>query len=142
MSNALIAGLAAPPVPPGPAAGGLPPDVAARFGYWRGRILATTIVGYALYYVVRANIGVPVKTMGAELGYSKEQLGVVMTVGGVTYGVSKFVNGLLGDHANPRYFMAAGLLASAVMNVCFGASTALWLLVGFWTLNQWAQGMG
>ncbi|HEX8913671.1 MAG TPA: MFS transporter [Humisphaera sp.] len=117
-------------------------DVDRAYRYWRVRILGTTLVGYGLYYFVRTNIGVPLKAMGADLGYSKEQLGIILTVGGVTYGVSKFVNGFLGDHANPRYFMAAGLLACAAMNVCFGASSALVFLAGFWFANSWAQGMG
>jgi OPA family glycerol-3-phosphate transporter-like MFS transporter/OPA family sugar phosphate sensor protein UhpC-like MFS transporter len=58
------------------------------------------------------------------------------------YGVSKFANGFLGDRSNPRYFMAAGLLLCAMMNVLFGMSSALWLLATFWLLNNWAQGMG
>src|SRR5215203_3666355 len=99
-------------------------EVDRVYRYWRVRILATTIVGYALYYFVRTNISVPLKAIGTDLGYSKERLGIILTVGGVTYGISKFVNGFLGDHANPRYFMAVGLLACAAMNVCFGASSA------------------
>jgi len=117
-------------------------DVDSRYRYWRFRILMTTMVGYCLFYFVRANIGVPLKTMGDDLGYSKERLGVILTVGGVTYGVSKFVNGFFGDHANPRYFMAVGLLGCAVMNVFFGASASLLFLVSFWFLNSWFQGMG
>ena len=35
-------------------------DIDRRYRYWRFRILTTTIVGYALYYFVRANDSVPV----------------------------------------------------------------------------------
>lgn len=118
------------------------PEVDGQYRYWRARILATTIVGYALYYFVRANINVPLKAMGDDLGYSKERLGLVVSIGGVTYGVSKFINGFLGDHANPRYFMAIGLLGCAVMNLFFGLSSSLLFFAGFWFLNNWAQGMG
>jgi OPA family glycerol-3-phosphate transporter-like MFS transporter/OPA family sugar phosphate sensor protein UhpC-like MFS transporter len=112
------------------------------YRYWRFRILLTTIVGYALFYFVRANIGVPLKVMGDDLGYTKSQLGIILTVGGVTYGISKFINGFVGDHANPRWFMATGLAICAVMNVAFGFSSSLLLLCSFWFLNQFAQGMG
>src|SRR4030095_10321851 len=91
----------------------------AQYRYWRRRILLTTIVGYALFYFVRNNDAAPVKAMQIALGYSKAQLGLISTVGGVTYGIAKFVNGFLGDHANPRWFMAIGLFACAAMNVCF-----------------------
>src|SRR3954452_1416295 len=139
MSRLLAAVMAQPDAPVRVAD---PAAVGRVYRYWRARVLATTIVGYALFYFVRANITVPLKAMGADLGYSKERLGIVLSVGGVTYGVSKFVNGFLGDHANPRYFMAAGLLVCAAMNVLFGLSSALTLLVAFWFLNNWAQGMG
>jgi OPA family glycerol-3-phosphate transporter-like MFS transporter/OPA family sugar phosphate sensor protein UhpC-like MFS transporter len=56
--------------------------------------------------------------------------------------VSKFINGFLGDHANPRYFMAVGLCVCAIMNVFFGFSSTLPFFVGFWFMNMWAQGMG
>ncbi|HEV2292516.1 MAG TPA: MFS transporter [Tepidisphaeraceae bacterium] len=117
-------------------------EVARRYRYWRFRILATTMVGYAIYYFVRTNISVALKPMGDDLGFSKERLGIILTAGGMTYGVSKFVNGFLGDRANPRYFMAIGLLVSALMNVFFGLSSSLLFLAGFWLMNNWAQGMG
>ena len=118
------------------------PDVDRQYRYWRRRLLATTLVGYALFYFVRTNISVALPVMGRDLGYTKAQLGMILTVGGVVYGISKFVNGFLGDRANPRYFMAIGLLASAAMNVMFGLSSSLLMLGVFWLCNNWAQGMG
>jgi OPA family glycerol-3-phosphate transporter-like MFS transporter/OPA family sugar phosphate sensor protein UhpC-like MFS transporter len=119
-----------------------PAEVDRLYRYWRFRILATSIVGYALFYFVRTNIGTPLKTMGTELGYKREQLGIIMTAGGLAYGVSKLLNGMLGDRSNPRYFMAFGLLCSAVINVFFGMSSTLWMLATLWLMNNWFQGMG
>lgn len=112
------------------------------YRYWRRRILVTTIIGYALYYFVRANISVPLKAMGADLHYDKAELGLITSIGGVTYGISKFLNGFLGDHANPRFFMAIGLIGCAVMNVFFGASSAILFFAVFWFFNNYFQGMG
>jgi OPA family glycerol-3-phosphate transporter-like MFS transporter/OPA family sugar phosphate sensor protein UhpC-like MFS transporter len=119
-----------------------PVEVDRQYRYWRFRILATTIVGYALYYFVRVNISVPLGSIGKELHYTKEQLGTITTIGGVTYGVSKFINGILGDHANPRYFMAIGLIGCAIMNVFFGLSASLMFFGAFWFFNNYFQGMG
>jgi len=119
-----------------------PAVVDREFRYWRKRILITAIIGYALYYFVRANDSVPVTDMQKSLGFTKAQLGFISSVGGVTYGVSKFINGFLGDHANPRYFMAIGLLVCAIMNFFFGFSSTLPFLTGYWLVNMWAQGMG
>jgi OPA family glycerol-3-phosphate transporter-like MFS transporter/OPA family sugar phosphate sensor protein UhpC-like MFS transporter len=110
--------------------------------YWRRRILFSSLAGYALFYFVRTNISVALPQMGKDLGYSKAQLGTILTIGGVVYGISKFANGFLGDRANPRYFMATGLFLCAVMNVLFGLSSSLVALGTFWLVNNWAQGMG
>jgi sugar phosphate permease len=118
------------------------PEIDRAYRYWRSRILLTTIIGYALYYFVRSNISLPLKAMGADLGYSKAQLGLITTIGGVTYGISKFINGMLGDHANPRWFMSVGLLGCAIMNVLFGFSSSLLFFGVFWFFNMWGQGMG
>src|SRR4029077_12040602 len=60
----------------------------------------------------------------------------------ISYGVSKFVCGILGDKSNPRYFMGAGLLLTGVFNLAFGFSSSLLLFVLFWGLNGWFQGFG
>ena len=117
-------------------------EVDRRYLYWRFRILSASLVGYAIYYFVRTNISVALPVMQKDLGYTKAQLGIILTVGGVVYGVSKFCNGFLGDRSNPRFFMAIGLLLCALMNVLFGLSSALVFLAAFWFLNNWAQGMG
>jgi OPA family glycerol-3-phosphate transporter-like MFS transporter/OPA family sugar phosphate sensor protein UhpC-like MFS transporter len=140
LSSVAAALLAQPDAPPRPYPS--PQALDSDYRYWRFRILSASLVGYAIYYFVRTNISVPLRDIGEDLGYSKAQLGTVLTVGGVVYGISKFVNGFLGDRSNPRYFMATGLLLCAAMNVAFGMSSALWLLATFWLLNNWAQGMG
>lgn len=119
-----------------------PEEISRSYRYWRIRILGVSLVGYAIYYFVRTNISVALPTMEADLGYSKAQLGFILTVGGVIYGISKFFNGFLGDRSNPRYFMAIGLLMCALMNVFFGLTSSLMLLATFWLLNNWFQGMG
>ena len=138
--TAILAALRAQP-DAAPATGD-PAEIDRRYRYWRFRILSASLVGYAVFYFVRANIPVALPAMEKSLGYSKAELGVILSTGGVVYGVSKFFNGILGDRSNPRYFMAAGLLLCAAMNVMFGLSTTLGALTMFWFLNSWAQGMG
>jgi OPA family glycerol-3-phosphate transporter-like MFS transporter/OPA family sugar phosphate sensor protein UhpC-like MFS transporter len=49
---------------------------------------------------------------------------------------------MIGDRVNARWFMALGLVCSAVLNVCFGLSTAVVFLGTFWMANGWFQGIG
>lgn len=119
-----------------------PAAIDAAYRHWRVRVMYATLVGYALFYFCRKNIPIALPALSQELGYTNTQLGVLSTVLYVTYGVGKLVNGVLGDHANPRWYMAVGLALSALMNVCFGFSTALWAFLLFWGVNGWVQSMG
>jgi OPA family glycerol-3-phosphate transporter-like MFS transporter/OPA family sugar phosphate sensor protein UhpC-like MFS transporter len=80
--------------------------------------------------------------MQKQLGLSKSSLGLILTLHGVVYGVSKFAGGIAADRANARVFMSLALLASAVVNICFGLSSSLLLLGGFWMINGVFQGCG
>lgn len=119
-----------------------PEELNKLYRYWRLRILYTTMIGYALFYFVRKNLSLAMPGMEAELGISKADLGLFLTLHGVLYGISRFANGVLADRANPRYFMALGLFLSALMSVFFGLSSAVWAFGLFWLLNGWFQGMG
>jgi sugar phosphate permease len=118
------------------------PEVAHNFRYWQTRILVTALIGYALYYFVRDNLNQAMPAMEKDLGISKTDLGLFLTLNGLLYGVSKFVMGMFVDRLNARWFMAAGLLAAALLNVAFGASSSVWLLGVIWMFNGWAQGLG
>jgi OPA family glycerol-3-phosphate transporter-like MFS transporter/OPA family sugar phosphate sensor protein UhpC-like MFS transporter len=117
-------------------------EIRARYRYFRVRQLYTTFSGYAVFYFVRKNIPVAMPALQAEFDLSSAQVGAVLTVHDLVYGASKFVNGFLGDRANPRVLMPLGLLLSAIMNIAFGLSAGFVTLALLWTLNGWFQGMG
>lgn len=117
-------------------------EMHAHYRYWRSRIMYTTIIGYALFYFVRKNLSIAMPAIEADLGISKADLGLFLTLHGLLYGVSKFLNGFLGDQTNPRYFMAIGLFMSAMMSFFFGMSSGVISFGIIWMLNGWFQGMG
>ncbi|OFZ81525.1 MAG: hypothetical protein A2583_04045 [Bdellovibrionales bacterium RIFOXYD1_FULL_53_11] len=112
------------------------------YAHWRLRTMYAMFIGYAVFYFVRKNLSAATPAIIQELSYSKTEIGVIWSLLYLTYGVSKFVNGILGDRANARYFMAFGLLLSAICNIFFGLSSSLVAFGVFWTLNGWFQGMG
>ena len=105
-------------------------------------MLVASIIGYALFYFVRANIPMAMPDMRKSLGLDSEKLGRLLTLNGVLYGVSKFANGFMGDRANARIMMVAGLAGSAILNIFFGMSSILVVLGVIWMVNGWFQGMG
>ncbi|MBI5689869.1 MAG: MFS transporter [Verrucomicrobia bacterium] len=125
-----------PPAAPDPA------GVEKLFRYWQVRTLIATMFGYAAFYFVRKNLSFAMPAMQTDLGITKADLGIFLTLHGLLYGVSRFVNGMWADRANARYFMVAGLLLSVVANVFFGFSSTVLLLGVAWMINGWVQGMG
>ena len=96
------------------------PEQHKRFKHWQMRTILATMVGYALFYFVRKNFSLAMPGLEADLGISKVSLGIFLTLNGVVYGLSRFVNGVLADRMNARWYMAIGLALCALANFAFG----------------------
>ncbi|MBM3468206.1 MAG: MFS transporter [Alphaproteobacteria bacterium] len=118
-------------------------SVEERYAYWRLRILYSMIFGYAAFYLVRQNqFSLAIPSLSAEFGYTKTQLGAIITIWSIVYGVGKFVNGYFSDRSNARYFMTIGLLGSALTCCILGFGTSLYFFGFFFAINAWFQSMG
>lgn len=118
------------------------PQVGKLYPRYRWRILEATFIGYATFYFVRNNLPVVSKEMGQALDYNKGQIGDLLALTAIAYGVGKFLLGAWSDRSNPRYFMPFGLLMTAACNFLFGASSSYPVHLTLWTLNGLAQGTG
>lgn len=96
-----------------------------RFKYWQWRTIIGTMIGYAIFYFVRKNFSFAIPGLTAEYGISKTTFGVIMTLVGLIYGVSKFVNGVLADRTNGRWHMVTGLSVCSVINFIFGCGAII-----------------
>lgn len=119
-----------------------PEEIDRTYKHWRVRMLYSLFIGYAVFYFVRKNISLAIPGMISEFGYSKAEIGILSSTLYLTYGLGKFGMGILGDRANPRYFMAIGLALSALVNIWFGLSSSLYFLALLWGLNGVFQAMG
>lgn len=131
-----------------------------KFRYWEWRTIIVLSIGYALFYFVRKNLGMAIPAMEAELGISKTQLGIFLTLHSIIYGFSRFVNGILVDRFSQKKIMSLGLLLTCAVNliICFSpklngmlnlldaegkATLGLVYMIGsLWVLNGYLQGMG
>ena len=112
------------------------------FKHAQWRFILCSMIAYAFFYVTRKNLSMAQPEMLAQGIISKEALGTILTVHGVLYGVSRFVNGFWADRLNGRIFMTIGLALSALMNFLFGCTSLTILFAAFWIINGWTQGMG
>ncbi|MFB3826057.1 MAG: MFS transporter [Bryobacteraceae bacterium] len=120
------------------------PEAEARRRYPRLRwqVMEAAFVGYATFYFVRNNLPVVSKEMGEALGYTKGEIGDMLALTAIAYGLGKFLMGAWSDRSNPRYFMAAGLMLTAFCNFAFGGASSYAVHLSLWTLNGFVQGMG
>lgn len=112
------------------------------YNKWRIRILSAIIIGYGTYYLCRQNFSMIMPAFIEEFGYTRTQIGSILTIASVVYGIGKFFNGYASDRSNARYFMTAGLLLSAIITFILGFTESLIFLGVFWSLNNWVQSMG
>jgi OPA family glycerol-3-phosphate transporter-like MFS transporter len=112
------------------------------FPKMRWQILESTFIGYATFYFVRNNLPVVSREMGLALNYSKEQVGNILAVTAISYGIGKLFMGAWSDRSNPRTFMPLGLLITALCNFAFGAASSYPMHLALWAINGLAQSMG
>ena len=99
------------------------------FKYWQWRVIICSMVGYSIFYFVRKNFSFAMPALGAEYGITDTSFGVILTLVGLIYGLSKFVNGFIADRSNPRWHLALGLGVCVVLNFLFGWSADLSRLI-------------
>ena len=128
-----------------------------RFGRMQWRMLFATMIGYTLFYFMRKNFSFAMPGLQQDCGISKSMLGNFLFWGGIVYGISKFLNGIIGDKVNPRRMFCFGLLSCALINLAFGfapeiaslfpgeksiAVTLAWTFGILLVLSQFFQGTG
>ncbi len=117
-------------------------QVKKLYPVYRWRILESTFIGYAGFYLVRNNLSPVAKELGEALSYSHSMLGTIMGITAIAYGLGKFFMGSLSDRSDARKFMAAGLFLTAICNFAFGAVNDFSMHLALWALNGFIQGMG
>lgn len=104
-------------------------EIDKTYRYWRLHLMIVSYIGYAVFYFTRKGFNFVMPEMLADLGLQKADIGIMGTAFYLTYGVSKFLSGVIGDRSNPRYFMGLGLIATGVVNIFFGLSSSIFMFV-------------
>ncbi len=111
----------------------------------RTQVFLGIFIGYAGYYFIRKNFALAMPDLIQE-GFSKTELGFVLSFLAISYGLSKFLMGNVSDRSNVKYFMPLGLLLSAIVMIAMGvipyATSSVLIMSLLLFLNGWFQGMG
>ena len=91
-----------------------------KYQPWQMRTILVSMIGYAIYYFVRKNFSIAMPGLTAQYGISNTSFGIVIGIGSLIYGLSRFINGFVVDRFSARVIMAIGLLLCALSNLAFG----------------------
>jgi len=100
---------------------------------------------YASYYICRYNLSYANASIRAEYGWSKEEIGYVITSFFWIYAIGQFINGQIIDRFGGRRMILFGAVFIIALNALFGFGESIGALSYFimiWSLNGYFQAFG
>lgn len=121
----------------------------SEFKKRRGLNWLTLGLTYATMYMARYNFGFANKQLSDTFGFSKTEIGTIITVSTLVYGLAAIFNGPIADRWGGRRAMLTGAVGACIFNLAFGLAAylgflgtgtlMLMYLASTWTLNQYFQ---
>ena len=99
-------------------------------GFRRRRGLNWAFIGllYTSFYMCRYNLPLAGGAIRNEFGFSRAQLGTIITTQLLAYACGQIINGLLTDRLGGKRAMLIGATGTVVMNILFGVASFWGLL--------------
>jgi len=118
-----------------------PPGFRAR----RGLNWASLGLLYTTFYMCRYNFSIANKSISAEFGFTRAEMGYIITTALFAYACGQIINGLLTDRLGGKRAMLIGALGTITMNLLFGVASfagMLGLFVAIRGLDGYLQAFG
>lgn len=100
---------------------------------------------YTSFYMCRYNFSIANKSISDQFGFSRAQMGYIITTALFAYACGQIINGLLTDRMGGKRAMLIGAAGTIVMNLLFGAASfagMLGLFVAIRGLDGYLQAFG
>ncbi|MGL5766093.1 MAG: MFS transporter [Sarcina sp.] len=121
----------------------IPPEkVSGIFKRRQIGVLVATCVTYISYYIIRLIFTTEQVPIMKAYGFSLSQVGIILSMFGIGYGVAKLFSGILSDLSNPKRYLALGLYLSAIFNALLGTTKNFWVILFLMLLIAITQSMG
>jgi OPA family glycerol-3-phosphate transporter-like MFS transporter len=116
-------------------------------GFRKRRGLNWGVIGllYTSFYMCRYNLSIANLSMSQEFGYSRGDMGKIITSALLAYACGLIINGLIADRLGGKRAMLIGAAGTIVMNVAFGAASfagMLGLFVAIRGIDGYLQSFG
>lgn len=114
---------------------------------WRWRVLTSTFLAYAAFYLVRKTFTICKSTLAAPIeeggyGFGFDGVATIWTGFLVAYMLGQFVASFVGRKWGPRFLLLAGLGLSILCNIVFGFSDSYHTFLVFMIFNGLVQAAG
>src|SRR6476469_2643384 len=103
-------------VAPPPASAVYPPGFRAR----RGRNWGFLGLLYTSYYMCRYNFSIANRSISQQFGFTRADMGAIITTALFAYACGQIINGLLTDRIGGKKAMLIGATGTVIMNILFG----------------------
>jgi MFS transporter, OPA family, glycerol-3-phosphate transporter len=90
---------------------------------------------YTSFYMCRYNLPIANSAISAEFGFSKSQMGWIISIALFAYACGQIINGLLTDRLGGKRAMLIGAAGTIVMNTLFGIASFAGSLALFVTIR-------
>ena len=100
---------------------------------------------YTSFYMCRYNFSIANKAISEEYGFSRAQMGYIITTALFAYACGQIINGLLTDRIGGKRAMLIGAAGTIVMNILFGAASfagMLGLFIAIRGVDGYVQAFG
>lgn len=100
---------------------------------------------YTSFYMCRYNFSIANSAISHEFGFSKAQIGNIITTALLAYACGQIINGLLADRLGGKRAMLIGAAGTIAMNLLFGIASfwgLLWLFVLIRGVDGYLQAFG
>ncbi|MBI3852445.1 MAG: MFS transporter [Verrucomicrobia bacterium] len=94
---------------------------------------------YTSFYMCRYNFSIANKSISEEFGFSRAQMGTIITTALLAYACGQIINGLLADKMGGKRAMLIGAIGTIAMNILFGAAS-FWGLLGLFVVIRGIDG--
>ena len=111
----------------------------------RGQNWAFLGLLYTSFYLCRYNFSIANKSISEEFGFTRGQMGTIITTALFAYACGQIINGLLTDRIGGKRAMLIGAAGTIVMNLLFGAASfagMLGLFVAIRGVDGYLQAFG
>ena len=111
----------------------------------RGLNWGSTGLLYTSFYMCRYNLSIANKSISDTYGFTRADMGTIITVAMLTYAFGQIINGLLTDRIGGKKAMLIGAAGTVIMNIAFGAASfvgTLGLFVAIRGVDGYLQAYG